>query len=1148
MRKAKKLLVTLLVLTFVMSTFSVGFAATTADTKDLPTEVVRAMALGYLKGDAQGNLNLDKPITRAEALAIIIRVSGLETSAELMKGQTKFADVNPDPSLQWATGYINLGVGQKIINGYPDGTFRGNANVTYAEMAKMILYAMNYGVTVEGAPWPAGVMGKADDLGLFDKVSSAPDAPAIRGDVVKMIDNSLTIKHLEQTGYGDLKQYVEGDKTFLSKMDVDELEDVRVTEIARVNDKLDDDEIELTEYDKNGKKEDSNIYTLIADVNPEAIFGLKVDAWVNDDDEVFFVDVATDEKDILLDTVDESDKKEITLKDVDKTYKWIEDTEPIVYLNFEEIALDKIPEDAYGKVVLERGRVAFANLFEFDKVGVVTKVDGKVIEFININTDEDELDLSDYDDVYIYNPDFSKADAKDIKEDSAIFFWEGDDDDVYIIVKNETVKGKVDSVKEDKIKVDGKEYKRGSFKDTKALITLDKGDNYENWKDLEAVEDFVDEDVMLVLDLRGRVMLVTGAAKATSGNLYGIVTYTKSGRYPTLTVFNKEGKEVDYVAESSKEFDDLTSLKYNAVPPQYAALKYKLTSDSEIAEEKSVYAVVYGTTLKSAESNDKKTNASEVVFSGSLKKGTDKKFIDLGGNKTFYITNDTVIMKALNKDGELDPELISVNRFISIGISDNNEAVVFGEKGKDADFIVMLNKNFEGTEEDYFYGVVTDKPYKSGGSYYAKINVFGEGEKDYKIDDAADFKKGTVVGFNLNSKDEAVAKKNPVTASIVGYKDGYLETSKGTFKVDSAAVLYNLDKDGDLDKKITRTKLGDYETIKYVLDDNKTIVAATVSEKVTDPDTDDSKITGVVTYIDTTNKAIYVDKVPYIYGDGTVLKTAQGSIIAVGDAIQSGTYKLDVDDEVADIVVKNGVIDTFVATKIASIDVSAVDSQIVALPAVADVELTDETDVTAAKNAYDALKPFEKDFVKAANVTKLNALVAKIAQLEGAADAEAVAAAKAALTLGDTSAVTANLTLPTAPTGVTFTWKSSNTTVLTDAGVVSRPDYVDGDATVTLTATITKGAVKDTKVFTVVVKAESAVKAVNEAADATAMRAALQALVDNGDFDAASTEKWNTLVGSQKDTVADDVLTAKPTEGFADLAALQAVFTEKLGL
>jgi hypothetical protein len=191
MKRAKKLLVTLLVLTFVLSIMSVGFAA---EEEKLPSEVIRAQALDILRGDDQGNLNLDKPITRAEALALVIRISGLESSAELMKGQTIFSDVSSDPGLQWATGYINLGVGQGIINGYPDGTFKGRNTVTYAEMAKMLLYAMNYGVTVEGAPWPAGVMGKADDLGLFDKVNALPDVPALRGDVVKMIDNCLNRK------------------------------------------------------------------------------------------------------------------------------------------------------------------------------------------------------------------------------------------------------------------------------------------------------------------------------------------------------------------------------------------------------------------------------------------------------------------------------------------------------------------------------------------------------------------------------------------------------------------------------------------------------------------------------------------------------------------------------------------------------------------------------------------------------------------------------------------------------------------------------------------------------------------------------------------------------------------------------------------
>src|SRR5690606_33545095 len=39
---------------------------------------------------------------------------------------------------------------------------------------------------------------------------------------------------------------------------------------------------------------------------------------------------------------------------------------------------------------------------------------------------------------------------------------------------------------------------------------------------------------------------------------------------------------------------------------------------------------------------------------------------------------------------------------------------------------------------------------------------------------------------------------------------------------------------------------------------------------------------GVVTYIDLTNKAIYIDGKAYVYSDNVVLKTAKGSIIATG--------------------------------------------------------------------------------------------------------------------------------------------------------------------------------------------------------------------------------------------------------------------------
>lgn len=86
-------------------------------------------------------------------------------------------------------------------------------------------------------------------------------------------------------------------------------------------------------------------------------------------------------------------------------------------------------------------------------------------------------------------------------------------------------------------------------------------------------------------------------------------------------------------------------------------------------------------------------------------------------------------------------------------------------------------------------------------------------------------------------------------------------------------------------------------------------------------------------------------------------------------------------------------------------------------------------------------------------------------------NAEAIALAKVDLSLGDTSSVTENLTLPTSGLhGTTVTYSSNNTDVLSNTGVVTRPNFGDGDATVILTATISKNAVSDTKSFTVVVK------------------------------------------------------------------------------
>ena len=116
------------------------------------------------------------------------------------------------------------------------------------------------------------------------------------------------------------------------------------------------------------------------------------------------------------------------------------------------------------------------------------------------------------------------------------------------------------------------------------------------------------------------------------------------------------------------------------------------------------------------------------------------------------------------------------------------------------------------------------------------------------------------------------------------------------------------------------------------------------------------------------------------------------------------------------------------------------------------------------------------------------------------ADTAAVTAAKTALavtyTSGDTaSSVTGNLTLPTSGAdGVSISWASSHTSIISTAGAVTRPDDMNTD--VTLTATLTKNAASDTKQFplTVIISVLGA-----DTAAVTAAKTALAVTYTSGD-------------------------------------------------
>jgi len=97
-------------------------------------------------------------------------------------------------------------------------------------------------------------------------------------------------------------------------------------------------------------------------------------------------------------------------------------------------------------------------------------------------------------------------------------------------------------------------------------------------------------------------------------------------------------------------------------------------------------------------------------------------------------------------------------------------------------------------------------------------------------------------------------------------------------------------------------------------------------------------------------------------------------------------------------------------------------------------------------------------------------------QLEAA---KALLVAQYATTIGDDEyEVMADLSLVTTIGGAAVSWSSSEPTIITNAGVVTRPVFAVGDQTVTLTATLTIGSQSVTQVFYAFVLANA--KTVNE--------------------------------------------------------------------
>lgn len=171
-------------------------------------------ALGIMVGDAEsGSFRPNDNILRSEMAKVAVYTVGLEDVAKSSDYKTRFPDVVAN---HWSNGPINVADQQGMVIGDDVGTFRPDDPVLFQEAVTIMVRALGYEPkAATSGGYPTGYMVVASENQLLKGINAVAADPATRGDIAQLIFNSLTVKLMEQTGFGSNISYEVVDKTLL---------------------------------------------------------------------------------------------------------------------------------------------------------------------------------------------------------------------------------------------------------------------------------------------------------------------------------------------------------------------------------------------------------------------------------------------------------------------------------------------------------------------------------------------------------------------------------------------------------------------------------------------------------------------------------------------------------------------------------------------------------------------------------------------------------------------------------------------------------------------------------------------------------------------------------------------------------------------
>ena len=418
------------------------------------------------------------------------------TRAEMATIVVKTLKLDAAPALEvfddvalthWANGYIARAYAEGIIAGDGNGMFRPEDTVTYAEVYTMFVNVLNY-QPKKDLTWPTNYVVVARANGIADGIMAYDTVAATRNDVAKIVWNALNTEIMEIYTIGDVETYRPSGKTLLDNRfdEVKYLEEVKFNgyELANKADK--EFEVKVTLGKTAYTYAENDFYTLVE--------GVKVNALVVNK-EIVSIKLAEDYE------IVEGLAAELREDDKD-----IKGTKGYGYIAYND-------EEIIGENFITTNLV-------IDEINATSKVKN-TISFINgkdmvVKYDADKDGYNLYNNMFIYNGE--RMTAMDLKAGDILTKVA---DRIYLVAR-ETVEGTVDGFDTDKVNtfviIDDENYIFTTL--TKYVKYDDEAEAYETIK-RAAIED---EEVIAYINIFGEVVVIAIPDEVKAEETYGIIT------------------------------------------------------------------------------------------------------------------------------------------------------------------------------------------------------------------------------------------------------------------------------------------------------------------------------------------------------------------------------------------------------------------------------------------------------------------------------------------------------------------------------------------------------------------------------------------------------------------------------------------------